>query len=470
MNSVDLAFTPALEQARLIREKQVSPLELTEIYLQRIERLNPRLGAYVTVMGEAALAEAKAKTEQLAQDTSDLPPFFGVTIAIKDLNPVKGVPCAYGLKAACDRIASADDHIVNKIRQAGFIILGKTATSQLGSFPYTEPPGFPPARNPWNLDYTPGGSSGGSAAALAAGLCAIAQGSDGAGSLRGPAFCTGLFTMKGSRGRISFAPVGERLQGMAINGPLGRTVGDTAALMDVMSGYVTGDPYWLPNPDPAFIEQAQPISRPLRIGYATHIPPVGEPTAICAETVRHTAQRLDSLGHQIEPFTMPDLSNLIEPFITVWQSILVEAEVPWFVMEKMNRWLYWRARFVNSGKYLRKVSKLQQEARKIVAACTPYDVVLLPVYMDPAIPIGAWRSLKPKQILSNLVNWVAPCPPFNASGQPAMAIPTAFAPSGVPIGVQLVGRPAEEGTLFSLAAQLESAYPWPQRPSIAAES
>ncbi|MGB3201097.1 MAG: amidase, partial [Nodosilinea sp.] len=240
MDPVDLAFLPALEQARLIRSREVSPLELTEIYLNRIERLNPALGAYVTVMAPQALADAKAKTEYLASNPDHLPPLFGVTVSVKDLNPVEGVACAYGIKAACALIANQDDYIVSKLRQAGLIILGKTATSQLGSLPYTEPPGFPPARNPWNLDYTPGGSSGGGAAALAAGLCAISQGSDGGGSLRGPASCCGLVGMKAARGRISFSPAGERLNGLAVNGPLGRTVADTAVLLDVLSGYELG--------------------------------------------------------------------------------------------------------------------------------------------------------------------------------------------------------------------------------------
>ncbi|MEY3298648.1 MAG: hypothetical protein RLZZ597_1908, partial [Cyanobacteriota bacterium] len=254
MNPVDLAFLPAIDQAALIRQRQVSPLELVELYLERIERLNPQLGAYVAVMAESALAEAKAKTEQvMTTDPADLPPLFGVSVSVKDLNPVAGVPCAYGIKAACDRIASQDDYIVTKLRQAGLIILGKTATSQMGSLPYTEPPGFPPARNPWNVDYTPGGSSGGGAAALAAGLCALSQGSDGGGSLRGPAFCCGLVGMKASRGRVSFSPVGERMHGLAVNGPLGRTTADAAALLDALSGYELGDPYWLPDPDPSFL-------------------------------------------------------------------------------------------------------------------------------------------------------------------------------------------------------------------------
>ena len=149
MNPTDLAFTPALEQARLIRSGEISPLDAAQVYLERIERLNPQLGSYVTVMAEEALADARSKTEQLAGAPEDLPPLFGVPIAIKDLNPVKGAPCAYGLRVARNRIADHDDYIVSKVRQAGCVILGKTATSQLGSLPYTEPPGFAPARNPF---------------------------------------------------------------------------------------------------------------------------------------------------------------------------------------------------------------------------------------------------------------------------------------------------------------------------------
>lgn len=163
MNQIDLAFTPALQQAELIRQRQVSPLELVELYLERIQRLDPQLGSYFTVMAESAIADAKAKTEMLSGggETSSLPPFFGVPISIKDLNPVAGVPCTYGNPALLNQIAEYDDGIVTLIRSAGFVLLGKTATSELGSFPYTEPTGFPPTRNPWNLEYTPGGSSGG---------------------------------------------------------------------------------------------------------------------------------------------------------------------------------------------------------------------------------------------------------------------------------------------------------------------
>jgi amidase len=449
-----------LTQAQLIRAGEISPLELTELYLQRIEALNPRLGSFFYVGAEAAIATAKQQTERLVQGTDNLPPFFGIPIGVKDLNPVAGSPCSYGIKAACDRIAQQDDGIVYKLKQAGFIILGKTATSQLGSLPYTEPPGFAPARNPWNLDYTPGGSSGGAAASVAAGLSPIAQGSDGGGSIRGPAACCGLVGIKPSRGRISFAPVGERLNGLAASGPIARTVADAAALLDVMAGYIPGDPYWLPDPDPAFVVYSQRPPGVLRIGFSTTIPPMGSAIAESADVVTQTAQRLDALGHQVEAVTLPDLGDLVEPFTILWRSVLAETKVPWVVLDKMNRWLLLRTWFLRAGQYLRAVTQVQRTARRVVEFCQPYDVLLLPVYLHPTIAVGEWANLSSPETLKRVIHWVAPCPPFNASGQPVITVPTGFDARGLPVGVQLVGRPGDEATLISLAAQLEQAHPW----------
>ncbi len=460
MNSLDLAFTPALEQARLIRQGEVSPLALTSLYLDRIERLNPHLGAYFTVMAEAAIADAQTKTEFLATHPHTLPPFFGVPISLKDLNPLAGVPCSYGLGVARDRVAQQDDGVIAPLRQAGFIFLGKTATAQLGTLPYTEPPGFPPARNPWNRDYTPGGSTGGGAAALAAGLCAIAQGSDGGGSLRGPAAACGLVGLKPSRGRVSMAPVGERLQGLASNGPLGRTVADAAALLDVMAGYVVGDPYWLPDPDPSFLALSQQPPPPLRVGLLTQLDPLGAADPICAEATITIARHLESLGHTVEPVTSPDFGPLIDPFTVVWQGVLAEANVPWFVLEKMNRWLLWQSWRVNTGAYLRAVAKLEQVSRQLVAYFAPYDLLVLPTYLHPTIAIGAWRHLPGRKTLDRIIHWIGPCPPFNATGHPALSIPAGFDPQGLPLGVQLVSRPGADGQLLAVAAQLEAIAPW----------
>jgi amidase len=468
MNSDDLAFTPALEQARLIRTKAISPLELVNLYLQRIERLDGQLGSYVTVATELAIADAQHKTEQLCHTpVEDLPPFFGVPISIKDLNAVAGLPCTYGIKLLKKRIVPEDDGLVRRIRAAGFTILGKSATSEVGTLPYTEPKGMPPVRNPWNLDYTPGGSSGGAAAGLAAGLTAISQGSDGGGSIRGPAFCCGLVGIKPSRGRISFAPAAERLHGLAVNGPLAHTVADAAALLDVMSGYVSGDPYWLPPPNPSFLTATERPPQSLRIGFATHIAPVGAVHPVCNQAVLDTATRLEALGHQVEEFACPDFSNLIEPFTVIFQSVLGEAGIPWFVLSKMNRWFLQRAWFCSCGQYLRAATQLQSAARQIVTALHPYDVVVLPTYMHPTIRIGEWAKLSPGKTLEHVINWVAPCPPFNATGQPAIALPTGFGPNNLPVGVQLIGRPADEVTLIALAAQLEQGHLGPHHPPFA---
>lgn len=464
MKETDLAFTTALEQAQLIRDKQVSPLELVEIYLERISKLNPQLGSYFTVTAEQAIADAKAKTEILTT-TSELPPFFGVTISIKDLAAVAGVPCTYGSPALLNNIPEYDDGIVTRLKQAGFIILGKTATSEIGSFPYTEPTGFPPARNPWNLEYTPGGSSGGAAAAVAAGLCAIAQGSDGGGSIRGPAACCSLVGIKPSRGRISHAPVGDRLSGLATKGPLARTVADAAALLDVMSGYVTGDPYWLPDPEPSFLATTQEKPGSLRIAYATSIPPLGTADYNCKKGVLQTVQLLQELGHIVEE-KYPDFSALVEPFQFVWQSGIAASGIPSAVLQPMNQWLI--SRTGSAGEYLQAVSQLQIVARQIVAFFDTIDVLVLPVYLHSPIRIGEWAHLSPEETLQKIIHWVAPCPAANATGQPAIALPVGFDELGLPISVQLIGRPAAEATLIRLAAQLEAAKPWiDYRPALA---
>lgn len=459
MDKSDLAFTPALEQAQLIRSKQVSPLELVELYLERIDRLDSQLGSYFTVTADMAIADARAKTEQLALtlSPSELPPFFGVPISIKDLNPVAGVPCTYGTAALRNQLATHDDAAVARIKQAGFVILGKTAASQVGSLPYTEPAGFPPTRNPWNLERTPGGSSGGAAAAVAAGLCPVAQGSDGGCSIRGPAFCCGLVGLKPARGRVSHAPVGDYQSGISINGPIARTVRDAAALLDVMSGYVTGDPYWLPDPEMPFLQATERKPGSLRIAFSTAIEPVGEVTPACGEAVLDTVRLLQDMGHEVE-IGCPDFTGLIEPFKVVWQAGVGASGIPAPLLEKMNLWLL--ENIGSAGDYLRAVYQMQAISRRTVAFFDHFDVLVLPVYMHETLRVGEWANLSPEETLEKIIRWIAPCPPFNASGQPAVALPAGFDPDGMPVGVQLVGRPAAEATLLALAAQLEAARPW----------
>ena len=466
MNSTDLAFMPALEQARLIRHREISPLELTQLYLDRIARFDPFLCSYFTVLAEQAIADANAKTEQLAQtqNLDTLPPFFGVPISVKDLNPMHGVPFTMGNAALKESICEFDDATVGHIRQAGFVILGKTATPELGTMPFTEPPGFPPVRNPWNLDYTPGGSSGGAAAALAAGLCAIAQGSDGGGSIRGPAFCCGLFGIKPSRGRVSYAPIGDTPGGIATNGPLARTMTDAAAFLDVITGYVVGDPYWLPAPEIPFLEMAQRgaeegAGRSLRVGYLTAIEPIGPVHEDCRQAVLDTVQRLADLGHEVEE-TQLDCSELIAPFTVIFRACLGATGIPLDAMSPMNQWLV--SHNDTAAGYFQALWAMQMIARRLVAHFYQYDVVVMPTYSSPTIRVGEWANLSPEETFEAVTQWVMPCPPLNATGQPVVALPTGFSAKGLPLGVQLVGRPGDEATIIATAAQLEALYPWIQ--------
>jgi amidase len=455
MNSTDLAYTSALNQAHLIREKVISPLELTQLYLDRITTLNPKLGAFFHIAAESALEDATAKTEALTQ-LETIPPFYGVPTALKDLNPVAGMPCSYGIKQAKNRMADRDDHVTQRMKAAGFTILGKTATSQLGSLPYVEPSGFPPARNPWNLEYLAGGSSGGAGAAVAAGMCAIAQGSDGAGSIRIPAACCGLVGLKPSRGRVSNTPVDEYFSGCVVNGGMAHTVADVAAFLDAIAGYELGDAYWLPNPETSFLALSQQTPHPLKIGFATHIPPIGECDAETKTAVLQTAKQLESLGHMVEPieFGNFDFTDLIEPFSIAWQT-QTDVGIPGFIFDKINRQLWFKSQFYSAGKYVRSRRKLYEFGRSVVVLCNPYDVILLPTLMYPALKVGELNRLGLNAMLDRLVDWFAPCPAFNVSGQPAIALPTGFNSNNIPISIQLIGRPAEERTILQLATQLE---------------
>ncbi|MEL4895318.1 amidase [Crocosphaera sp. Alani8] len=454
MNSLDLAFTPALDLAQLIRNRSISPLELTQIYLKRIEKHNPQLGSFFHVATDTAIQEAKEKTEQLinTSDPNDLLPFFGVPSAIKDLNAVAGMPLTYGVAALNNNIPSYDDGVTTRMKKAGFIVLGKTATSQLGSFPYTEPPGFLPARNPWHLDYTAGGSSGGAAAAVAAGLCPVSQGSDGGGSLRGPASCCGLVAIKPARGRVSNAPVGDYQSGISSNGPLARTVADAAALLDVMSGYIPGDPYWLPSPEISFLEATKQVSPRLKIAFCDHILPFTQSEEIVKETVEKTAKLLESLGHSLEVNCL-SVEALIEPFMKIWQSGIEASGMPSTMLSPLNNWF--KEQSISAGEYLQAVHEMQVFSRRLVSFFDQFDVLLLPVYLHQPIKVGQWVDLSPQETLDKIINWIAPCPAFNASGLPVITLPMAQDKNGLPVGIQLVGKPADELTLIRLASQLE---------------
>jgi amidase len=461
--SDDLVFRPASELAELVRLKKVSPVELVDAYAERIERLNPRLNAYLTLTLDEARAQAKRAEARI--DGDDLPPFFGVPISIKDLNETKGVRTTHGNAAFADRIPDFDDDTVARIKNAGFIMLGKTNTPEFGTTPWTEPIAYGPARNPWDTERTPGGSSGGAAAALAAGLCPISQGSDGGGSIRIPSSCCGLFGIKPSRGRVSHAPGAQSF--LSQNGPIARTVADAAMLLDVLAGYTTGDAWYAPPPERSFADEAGRPPGRLRIAFSWQADMGAAVAPGNQEAVRETAKLLEQLGHDVvqsDPPRWPEDS--IEAFLISWcvGTASQDPMPPFESIEPLNRALIEEARRFTAPEYALAQQRIQKEARVLVSFFEDHDVLVTPAvaipppkigeFHDPDDPIGEFMSAG---------NFVPFTPPWNTTGQPALSVPLHWDENNLPVGVQIVGRPGDEATLIRLASQLEEARPWADR-------
>jgi amidase len=462
----ELAFRPATEQAHLIRRRQLSPVEAVTTYLERIEKFDPTLNAYVTVVGEQALEQARRAEEAVGRG-GDLPPFLGVPIAIKDLTETAGIRTTFGSKAYSDYVPDIDAASVRRIKEAGFIILGKTNAPEFGTFPQTESEQNGIARNPWNTDHTPGGSSGGAGAALAAGLCPVAHGSDGGGSIRIPSSYCGLFGLKPARGRISSGPrFGEGWNGMSTQGPITRTVTDAAALLDVMAGYETGDPYWAPPPPRPFADEVGADPGPLRIAFITEAP-TGVPTEPEVEgAVKDAASLLESLGHSVEEGA-PDW---VDPSITANFVAVLQAGfshhigVDFDLFEPANRLAAEQATQVTSLDYVSAVTGLHAFTRRVVAFWSDYDLLLTPTVPMTPPPVGwIFEEEDPFGQLARAGLVVPFTAPANITGQPAASLPLAWSESGLPIGVQLIGRPADEATLLRVSAQIEEARPWADR-------
>jgi amidase len=457
---MELTFLAAVEQARLIRTREISSVELVQLYLDRIERLDPALNAFVTLRGEAALEDARA-----ADAASADAPFHGVPTAIKDLTATAGIRTTYSSRAYAEHVPDFDMAVVRRLREAGFVILGKTNTPEFGTTAFTESELNGATRNPWDPERTAGGSSGGAAAALAAGLVPVAHGTDGGGSIRIPASCCGVFGLKPARGRVSSAPF-TSLEGLSSSGPMSRTVADAAHLLDVLSGYEPGDPWWAPPPERTFAEAlAEPPGR-LRVA-VTSAPPVDAPVDTeCAEALSSAAALLAELGHSVAEATPPWREPHLEhTFIAVWQvgPALHPVDDP-SLLTPLNRGLVESASATSAAEYARAVVRLQAVSRRTVAFWQEYDVVLTPTLALPPVPIG-WQDSAGgaiEQLLRNLE-----FTPFtaiaNLTGLPAMSLPLHWSQNGLPIGVQAIGPPAGEAVLLRLAAQLEVARPWIDR-------
>ena len=461
---MELAFLSAVEQARLIREGEASSVELVELYLERIERIEPSLNAFVTVCGEEARATARVLDE-----TPGDAPFRGVPIAIKDLAATAGIRTTYSSRAYADYVPNFDTAVVRRIREAGFVIVGKTNTPEFGTVAFTESDLNGVTRNPWNTDLTPGGSSGGAAAAVSAGLVPIAHASDGGGSIRIPASCCGLFGLKPSRGRVSSAPFGS-FEGLSTAGPMARTVEDAAHFLDVVAGYELGDPWWAPPPERSFAVTTTESPPPLRIA-VTSTPPIDvsvDPECVGALTA--AAELLTHLGHDVREETPPwSEPDLFHRFIAVWQVGPALHPVDEAHMTPLNRGLVESARASTAVDYARTVSSLQLLARRIVSFWSDVDVVLTPTLALPPVPIG-WQDEVdgPIEQLFRNTEFTPFTAVANLTGQPAMSLPLHWSDAGLPIGVHAIGPPAGDALLLSLAAQLEAARPWrDRRPPVA---
>jgi len=454
---MELAFLPALEQARLVREREVSSLELLGECLRRIERLDPELNAFVTVCAEEALTAARAADAAPAEA-----PFHGVPIAIKDLTPTAGIRTTYSCRAYADYVPDFDTAVVRRIREAGFVIVGKTNTPEFGTTAFTESELNGATRNPWNPTLTPGGSSGGAAAAVAAGLVPLAHGTDGGGSIRIPASCCGLVGLKPSRGRVSASPFSS-LEGLSTAGPLTRSVADAAALLDVLAGYEPGDPWWAPAPERPFAEEVGASPGPLRVALTSRPPLEVEVHPECAAAARAAAALVAELGHEVGEATPPwSEPDLLRDFLVVWQVGPTLHPVDPQLLTPLNRELAAAARATSSADYANAVARLQAAARRIVSFWQEVDVVLTPTLALPPVPIG-WQEEGAadahEQIRRN-----TQFTPFtsvaNLTGLPAVSLPLARSADGLPLGVQAIGPPSGEAVLLRLAAQLEQARPW----------
>jgi amidase len=455
----------AREQAAAIRDRELSPLDLTEHYLDRIDRLNDQVGAYVTVTAELAREQAKAAEKAVTQ--GDTSPLLGVPVPVKDLNMVKDVPMTLGSAAFDDFNGFEDDHVVTFLREAGTILLGKTNTPEFGLPCYTENAVAPPARTPWDLTRSAGGSSGGAAAAVASGLAPIAQGSDGGGSVRIPASVCGLFGIKPTRGRISQGPIVPDLAGLSTNGPIARTVRDAALLLDVMARNMPGDMYLAEPQEGTFLEAAERTPGRLRIGRsATPVVPGAEVHADCLTAYDAATELLTELGHDVEDLPVPWNDDLIPHFEVLWSAMATLTPVAPDREERLKpltRWLRERGNAVTAPQLFHAQAALQFAVRSAMPTLARYDVILQPTLALPPVPIGHFDDVDPVENFERQKRFTPFTSVYNVSGQPAVNVPLHWTDDDLPIGVMLVGRMSDEATLISLSAQLEAARPWADR-------
>jgi amidase len=473
----DLAAFDALGQAELVRKGDVSPRELVEAAIERIERANPRLNCVVTPLYEQARKNAVA----------DLPkgPFSGVPFLLKDLlASYARVPMSEGSRLLSDYVPDQDSELVRRLKASGLLFVGKTNTPEFGILGTTEPELFGPTRNPWDPERSAGGSSGGSAAAVAAGLVPMAHANDGGGSIRIPASCCGVFGLKPTRARNPLGPRhGDLSSGLIVEHAVTRSVRDSAALLDATAGPDLGDPYWAPPAGESYLSQVGTDPGQLRIGFSVD-PPMMQSTVHpdCAAAVMDAAALCEELGHHVEEARPPlDPPLLGKAFDVVWTAGISTAIEAWSRrlgasptrddLEPLTWAVHERGRAWKATDYLLAIAELQRASRAIAVWHQSYDLWLTPTVSGPPPLLGRFDSV-PEDPLRGYERDAEFCPftPVqNFSGQPAMSVPLWWNEAELPIGVQFAARFGDEATLFRLAGQLERARPWAEhRPPLSA--
>ena len=473
MNASELAAFDAVAQGELVRRGEITPVELVEAAIERIETLNPTLNAVVTTAFDRAIDQARLRTP----DANSA--FPGVPTLLKDLiTECAGMRLTEGSYFLRDLVSDHHQELVVRLERAGLVVLGKTNTPEFGMAPHCEPRRFGPTRNPWALDRSTAGSSGGSAAAVASGMVPVAHANDLGGSIRYPASCCGLFGLKPTRGRVPLGPeYADPLAAMATEHVLSRSVRDSAAVLDALSGSELGEPF----PAPTFAgrfrdEVGRPPDR-LRIAYSA-VAADGYPTdPECVAALEDAVRLCDELGHDVEESWLPELTGPVGAAIGTFYGAATDWTVSYWIrrlgrepepgeLDPLTDAFWEHGRSIRAGEYLLAVEELRRYARQVAGFFTNFDLWLTPTLAQPPPHLGEMASsaTDPFVGLRRSSQFVAfPGIIANITGSPAVSVPLYWSHEGLPIGVHFLGRYGEEATLIRLAGQLEQARPWNHR-------
>ena len=455
----------AVALAELVKKGETTPSELINAAIDRAESVNPTINAIVTPIYDAA----RENVHHLPQG-----PLHGIPFLIKGLNHVAGVPTSMGSRLFEDYVPDHDGHVVTRFKNAGLNIMGKTNAPEVGLAATTESVALGVCRNPWSIDHTPGGSSGGAAASVAAGIVPVAHATDGGGSIRIPASCCGLVGLKPSRGRTPLGPdVGEGWGGMSTGHVVSRTVRDSAAMLDVIAGPMPGDPYHGPSDSGSFLSRANDHLEPLHIaidcraftGHTTH--------SECLDAVQKVASMLTQMGHVVDEHALPldheewgfavssvVLANVAHTILTRCASLEVEPTLDY--IERNTLQSVEIGRKLPATQYVKAIQRMHRLSREMAAFMNDWDMILSPTLVCPPVKTG-WLDPNddPDIYGSRFGAYWGFTNLYNATGQPAISLPLHRTAEGLPIGVQFAARYGDEATLLQLATQLEAGMPWP---------